>query len=685
MDRTNFNQGFPLKHIQVTDAFLGQKMELVRREVIPYQWEALNDRVEGAEPSFCMRNFKLAARLGEKRREQGQESLPVFSVNEFNLTPLDRDSMEDRFYGFVFQDTDFAKWIEAVGYSLAGHPDPELERVADEAIDIVCRAQYEDGYLDTYYIINDPSRRFTNLMDYHELYCFGHLTEGAIAYYQATGKDRLLKAAMRFADYIGSVFGKGEGKRRGYPGHEIAEMALGRLYEVTGEERYLDLAKFFIDERGKEPYFFEEEQRLRWEKYGRNPGEKAVSGEEDFYHQAHLPIRKQKEAVGHAVRAVYLYTGLAMVAKYTEDEELKQICERFWDDIVKRKMYVTGGIGAQPAGEAFSYKYHLPNDTMYNETCASIGLIFFARRMLEMEPDARYADVMERALYNGVLSGMAADGKSFFYVNPMEVEPEDCRKNPILSHVALPRQKWFGCACCPPNIARLLTSIAQYAYSGNNDTLYMHLYLGGELEKKIGDSAVHISVKSAFPWEEKVEISLGMDRETEFTYAIRIPGFCHEACVTVNGNRESSGMSKGYLYLRRKWRDGDQIILNFPMKPVFLQADTRVRADIGKTVLMRGPVVYCAEEADNGKRLDLLEVCVDCEPQAQWHRGEQGDFLLLTGRGRRILPKEFEELYHPLTGYAYEDTEITWTPYFSWGNRGVGEMKTYLRWYSENP
>lgn len=365
MEKENFSRGFSLKNIQVTDLFFKQLMDTVREEMIPYQWAVLNDEVEEAEPSFCMRNFRLAAKLGEKRRAEGQESLPVWPTDNFNLVPEDMEHLEDRFYGFVFQDTDFSKWIEAVGYSLSQHPDPALEELADSAIDVVC-------------------------------------------------------AAMKFADYIDGAFGPEAGKSKGYPGHEIAEIALGRLYETTREERYLRLAKFFIDERGQKPYYFDAEHHV----------ERKAEEEDYFYHQAHRPVRQQDEAVGHAVRAVYLYTGMAEVAKYTGDEELKKACEKLWDSIEHEKMYITGGIGGTPEGEAFSYRYHLPNDRMYNETRASIGLVFFVGKMLEMSPKSCYGDVMERALYNGIISGMALDGKSFFYVNPMEVEPEGCENWP---------------------------------------------------------------------------------------------------------------------------------------------------------------------------------------------------------------------------------------------------------------
>lgn len=673
MDISRFSQGFDLKRIQITEPFWGERMETVRKEVIPYQWAALNDEVEGAAPSFCMKNFKLAAKLAQKRKDCGQDSLPVWPVDNFNLVPEDMEKREERFYGFVFQDTDFSKWIEAVGYSLSQHPDAELEKLADEAIDVVCEAQYEDGYLDTFYIINNPSKRFTNLRDYHELYCFGHLAEGAVAYYEATGKDKLLKAVLRFADYIDSVFGPEEGKCKGYPGHEIAEMALGRLYELTGEKRYLKLAEFFINERGKRPYYFDVEHGIT-----------RKEGEIDYYyHQAHQPVREQDEAVGHAVRAVYLYTAMAQVAKYSGDDELKKACERLWNSIEHEKMYITGGIGATPEGEAFSYAYHLPNDRMYNETCASIGLVFFARRMLEMSPQSRYGDVMERALYNGILSGMALDGKSFFYVNPLEVEPEGCKRDAQRKHVALPRQKWFGCACCPPNLCRMISSVAQYAYSEKEDSIWMHLYCGAELKKTFGDVEVRIHVESGYPWKEKVDIVFEMDKEVEFTYAMRIPGWCRGFAACVNGESREWVQRDGYLYIQRNWKDGDHISVSLPMEPVFCQADTRVREDVGKTALMRGPLVYCVEEVDNGAELDLVEVNVRGEVTVTEESGELGEVTVLRAKGRRIRSRHTKNLYEPFCEYEYAPVELRFIPYFAWCNRGVGEMKTYLRYFSE--
>lgn len=381
MNQKKYSTPLSLRDIQVTDDFWKNEMELVRTEVIPYQWEALNDRVEGAAPSFCMRNFQIAGKMNREKAQKGSSyQEPKYTFRGFESLPEDPQHMEDQFYGFVFQDSDFSKWIEAVGYSLTQYPDAALEEIADGAIDIVCAAQQEDGYLDTYYIINGKDKIFTNLRDHHELYCFGHLVEGAVAYYQATGKDKLLKAAEHFADYIDHYFGEEEGKCKGYPGHEIAEMALVRLYEVTKKKKYLDLAAFFINQRGTKPYYFDTEGHPKESIHEEEGGLRYA------YNQAHLPVREQSEAVGHAVRAVYLYSGMADVARLKEDERLFAACERLWNNIVEKKLYITGGIGATHMGEAFSFNYDLPNDTAYAETCASIGLIFFARRMLQIKP-----------------------------------------------------------------------------------------------------------------------------------------------------------------------------------------------------------------------------------------------------------------------------------------------------------
>ena len=671
MNERTTSKPISLRNITVTDGFWKKEMELVRKEVIPYQWDALNDRVPGAAPSFCMRNYKLAGKITRARKEQGASYEDKTWPMIFETLPEDMDHMEDRFYGFLFQDSDFSKWIEAVAYSLTQHPDSELEKVADEAIDVVCAAQQEDGYLDTYYIINDMSKRFTNLRDNHELYCFGHLTEGAVAYYQATGKDKLLTTARRYADYLATRFGREDGQIKGYPGHEIAEMALIRLYEVTGEKKYLDLCNFFLDERGVRPHYFDSER----------PEQIKPADKEKIryhYHQAHVPVREQDEAVGHAVRAVYLYSGMADVARLTGDEKMLAACEKLWDNITNKKMYITGGIGGTHIGESFSFNYDLPNDTAYAETCASIGLIFFARRMLEIRPDSKYSDVMERALYNGVLSGMALDGKSFFYVNPLEVLPEACHKDERKFHVKPIRQKWFGCACCPPNIARLLSSIASYAYTENEDTLFTHLYIGGEIEKEFATSKVHFSVDSKMPWSGEVTITASMEKNTAYTLALRIPQWCDN--YTLDGVDISGEVRDGYLYLTKVWKNGDTVSLNFSMPIRMMRSHSAVRENTGRIALMRGPIVYCIESVDNGA--NLQNVCVDVsKPIIDVPWDELSSYMIaLYAHGRRYDADDCSDsLYAEYTEPKYTETALQFVPYYAWNNRGEGEMMVWVR------
>lgn len=650
----------------VLDEFWKKEIDLIRERVIPYQWRALNDQIPEANPSYCMHNYKVAAKINDKIRTQPDYKQPVYSTNDFCIWPVNKEKVEDRFYGFLFQDSDFSKWIEAVAYSLKQTPNVELEKIADEAIDIVCAAQLDDGYLDTFYIINDINKRFTNLRDNHELYCLGHLIEGAVAYYEATGKDKLLKTACRFADCVANYFGEEKGKEKGYPGHEIAEMALARLYELTGDEKYLNLGLYFINERGKKPYYFDIEHPPK-------------NGEEDKiryeYHQAHLPVRLQGEATGHAVRAVYLYSGMADFARITGDESLKKACMTLWNDITTKKMYITGGIGGTNVGEAFSFAYDLPNDTAYAETCASIGLVFFAQRMLKIDIDSRYADVMERALYNGVLSGISLDGTSFFYVNPLEVLPEACYKDKRKEHVKPVRQKWFGCACCPPNLARLISSIGSYIYTETEDTLYIHLYIGNEVEKKIAGTRVKLNMQSGFPWNGNVTINIKSEKKQAFTLALRIPDWSDSYHIEVN-NAEIR-VEKGYLYITKEWTE-DIISITFSMEVHLYEASAKVRENVGKVTLMRGPIVYCLEEVDNGKNLHLLKV------------NQNTDFIIasnsilnepinsiITSGFKEI--KQKEQLYHPYQKKMYEPVNLKWIPYYAWANRGEGEMQVWVR------
>ncbi len=729
MNDKDYSRPLDLKQVQITDAFWGREQELVRTQVIPYQWEALNDRIPEAAPSFCMRNFKVAGELMREKQEQGNSYVPpTYTYRGFEALPEDSANPDPgKFYGFVFQDSDFFKWVEAVGYSLAGHPDPELERTADEAIDIVCGAQAENGYLDTYYIINGMDRIFTNLRSHHELYCFGHLVEGAVAYYQATGKDKLLMAAERYGDFIADHFGPETGKCQGYPGHEIAEMALARLYEVTGKQKYLELSRFFLDMRGTRPYYFDREEKEQAEYEGKPY--KAPGEELRFqYNQAHLPVREQAEAVGHAVRAVYLYSGMADVARLTQDEAMYGACRKLWDSIANEKLYITGGIGGTHIGEAFSYPYDLPNDTAYSETCAAIGLAFFARRMLEIRADGRYGDVMEQALYNTIPAGMALDGKSFFYVNPLEVMPEACEQDERKRHVKNMRQKWFGCACCPPNIARIVSSLGAYAYTGNESALFTHLYLGSRLSFVLGGHSMSMDVETDYPWDGEVKITLhaGGEAGAKGTLAFRIPGWCRGAqaevrrkqCtltqwdilgggivsvsrqlslegmdwdnapakvdrLPVSGENIEGKIQDGYLYMDGEWQDGDEIYLTFPMEVRCVRANTRVREDIGKVAFLRGPVCYCMEEADNGKDLHLLRVdpgkLADAKVECSRELGHEMRVLRIPGY-RQEPSGESDGLYTAFSPAEEREAILTWIPYYAWNNRGKGEMSVWVRY-----
>ena len=636
----------PLTGMQVTDRFFAPRIDLVRTQMLPYQWEALNDRLKDTEPSHCIENFRIAA--GISRGE---------------------------YHGMVFQDSDLYKWLEAVAYQLAVRPDLSLREAADSAIRLIGQAQTPEGYLNTYYQTHPDEKRFSNLQNNHELYCAGHLIEAAVAFAQAVGDTRLLDVARRYADLIDRVFGPEEGKLHGYPGHEIIEMALVRLFRLTGEERYLRLARYFIDQRGQAPLYFEEEAR--------RDGNRDFVWNETFmryqYYQAGKPVREQTEAEGHAVRAVYLYSGMADVAAETGDQTLFEACRTLFDNIVSRRMYITGAIGSTHVGEAFTYDYDLPNESVYAETCAQIGLCFFAQRMLNSEMDGRYADVIERALYNSVLSGMSLDAKRFFYVNPLEVVPEACEKDDRLRHVKPQRQKWFGCACCPPNLARFLGSLPSYAFSAGGDTLYMHLYIGGEVRVALAHAEVHLSVESDYPWDGRVRLTV--HTPGEYGIAVRISGWCRGYELKVNGESVSSEPVRGYVSLNRVWREEDTVELNLKMPVTLMRANPAVRADTGKLCVVRGPLVYSLEEADNGKDLHLLRLPLQTAFEVHDEPQLLGGIRTIRCNAFR-RSKSFAEgqLYAPVCGAEeMTETQLTWIPYFAWANREPGEMAVWIR------
>ncbi|MDV0512903.1 glycoside hydrolase family 127 protein [Citrobacter portucalensis] len=640
-----------LNNITITDPFLGEYQRLIRDVVIPYQWQALNDEIPEAEPSHALMNYRIAAGL-----EHGE------------------------FYGMVFQDSDVTKWLEAVAWSLSQKPDAQLEKTTDEVIELLAKAQCEDGYLNTWYTVKEPGLRWTNVAECHEMYCAGHLFEAAVAFFNATGKRRLLEIACRFADHIDTVFGPNEGQLRGYPGHPEIELALMRLYEVTQEPRYQALARFFLEERGQQPYYYDIEFAQRggtwhWDNWG-----EAWMVKDKAYTHAHKPLAQQSEAVGHAVRSVYLMTGLAHIARMTNDEEKRQTCLRIWNNMVQRRMYITGGIGSQGIGEAFTSDYDLPNDTAYGESCASIGLMMFARRMLEMEGDAHYADVMERAFYNTVLGGMALDGKHFFYVNPLETQPKSIPHNHIYDHIKPVRQRWFGCACCPPNIARTLVAIGHYIFTPRPDALFINFYAGSEAQFTVDAQTLALKIEGNYPWDEQVSIRFNQPQVVEHTLALRLPEWCAAPMVRINGEAAQGKMVKGYLHLHRQWQEGDIITLNLPMPVRRVYANPLVRHAAGKVAIQRGPLVYCLEEADNGAQLHNLSL-----PKASAFREVQGVGLLkgkvlLQAEGVRVLTAHEDK---PLYSFdnrqtAVEKQTLTFIPWFSWANRGEGEMRIWV-------
>ena len=673
MDR-HFSKPLSIENVRINDAFWQREMGLIRSAVIPYQWEALHDRVPGAAPSWWAHNMRAAAR-SIAARKAGKPYTP-HPTEHFENLPEDPEKADpDTFYGFVFQDSDGYKWLEAAAYQLSLRENPELLAQAQEAVDMICAAQEEDGYLDTYYTLTGRDRAFTNLKDHHELYCFGHMTEAAVAWRQATGREDLLNAVKRFARCISSRFGPG--LKRGCPGHEIAEMALLRLYEETGEKEWLDLATFFLDVRGTDPNTFALEENERRKNQGLSP--LPVEGGRYAYYQAHMPVRRMKEAVGHAVRQMYLCSGMADAARINRDPEMEKACRRLWDSVVREKMYVTGGVGGTHVGEAFSRPFDLPSDTAYSETCAAVGLVFFARRMLQLEPRAEYADVMEKALYNTVLAGMALDGQSFFYVNPLEVDPGACETDERLRHVHPVRQKWFGCACCPPKIARLVSSLGQYICTGTEDTLYIHLYVGSEIKAEWNGRALTLRLDADLARDGKVTVTV-ISGEGEGTIALRRPGWADGGDIRYPEGAAVREVN-GYCLIHHEWKSGDTIRADFPMPVQVLAASPRVRETAGQVCFVRGPFVYCAEEKDNGKDLHLLRASPERVGEAAVEALSIGGFSLpaLKIPGKRVSPQDGSPLYAPWQKEETRDTSILLVPYFAWNNRGEGEMRVWLR------
>ena len=618
----------PFTHVTIDDAFWKPRVEMNRAHTLPHSYRLL-------QTTGRLAAFHLDWTLGKEAEPH------------------------------IFWDSDVAKWLEAASYSLATFPDPELEQQVDEAISLIASAQQPDGYLNPHFTVVEPEKRWKNLRENHELYCAGHLIEAAVAHFQTTGKRTLLDVMCRYADHIAATFGTGPGQKRGYDGHQEIELALVKLYDVTHEERYLQLAAYFVNERGRQPHYFDLEAVMR----GENP--------EDFqhqtyeYNQSHVPVREQTEVVGHAIRAMYLYAAMADLARETSDTTLLDACRRLWDHLCSTRMYVTGGIGTSRHNEGFTTDYDLPNETAYAETCAAIGLVMWSQRMLQLDCNSRYADVMEHALYNGVISGVSQDGTLFFY------------ENPLASTGAHHRQPWYDVSCCPTNIARLLPSLGQYIYAANANanTLAVHLYIQSNVRVRVGEQEITLRQEANYPWEGAIRLGLQMDAPTTFRLKLRVPGWCHQTVIRVNGeaiNLEEC-LEQGYAGIERLWQNGDQVQVDFALPVERVYAHPAIAFDLGRVALQRGPLVYCLESADNPVPLERLLLPANAEIQTTRDPQLFGGAVVIQSEG--LLYEE-----HAWAGNLYrtepprlDPYTMRAIPYYLWDNRAAGEMRVWLR------
>jgi uncharacterized protein len=561
----------------------------------------------------------------------------------------------------MYWDSDIGKWIEAAAYTLASRRDPRLEAVIDDIIARIEAAQEPDGYFNSYFQRRAPEAKWSNLRDWHELYCAGHLMEGAVAYAAATGKRRLLEVMCRYADLIARTFGRGEGRRRAYCGHEEIELALVKLARFTGESRYMDLARYFIDERGQQPHYFDIEARA----HGSDPAE--------WYHrvyqynQSHVPVREQDKVVGHAVRAMYLYSAMADLAAEDADQGLHDACVRLWRDLTQKRLYVTGGLGPSWTNEGFTRDYDLPNETAYAETCAAVGLVFWAHRMLLMSGQSTYADVMERALYNGAVSGISLRGDRFFY------------ENRLASRGGVERWVWHRCPCCPANIARLVASLGQYVASVAPGELSLHIYGQSRLAATVDGHEVTLRQTTRFPWDGTVEIEVGVARPMHFALRLRVPDWSGAASIRINGESVMPTADRGYLRIERDWAAADRVTLSLAMPVRRLSARPDLTFDLGRVALQRGPFIYCVEEADAGSDVERLlldgSATIDTcfEPDLLGGVGTlQVPALAATDSGWG------EQLYRD-GGQELRTTMVRAIPYPLWAHRGSGCMAVWLR------
>lgn len=609
--------------VQITDAFWKPRIEKVARVTIPVcieQTEIKTPRIDNFE--------KVARRQGEKHE------------------------------GIYFDDSDVYKALEAIAYSLKNHPDAGLEKKADEWIDKIAAAQEPDGYLNTYYSLTGLDKRWTD-MEKHEDYCAGHLIEAAVAYYNTTGKKKLLEVAIRFADHIEETF-----RKRNVPwvsGHQEIELALVKLYRATNNKKYLDLSDWFLQQRGR-GYG----KGVIWDQW-KNPD----------YCQDGTPVKEQKEITGHAVRAMYLYTGAADVAAAKNDPEYMNSMKAVWEDVVYRNMYITGGIGSSGTNEGFSVDYDLPNENAYCETCASVGMVFWNQRMNLLTGDSKYVDVLERSLYNGALDGLSLSGDRFFYGNPLASSGKHSRS------------EWFGTACCPSNISRLIASLGDYIYAKSDDAVWINLFVGSNTTVPLEKGSVLIRQETNYPWEGSNAIHVSPDRKIKFKMKIRIPGWAKGTPVpgetykylqpeatpfqlTLNGKVVPYVMNNGYAVIDRVWKKNDVINLVLPMDVKKVVSSDKVKENVGKVAIERGPLVYCFEHADNdGKAMNII-LPDNAKAIAKFRPELLGGVTTIQCEASVVRPSS--------DGSAVETVKenITAIPYFSWANRGKGEMQVWV-------
>ena len=530
--------------------------------------------------------------------------------------------------GIFFDDSDVYKALEGMAYSLMNNPDPALEKKADEWIDKFAAAQQPDGYINTYYTLTGLDKRWTN-MDKHEMYCAGHMIEAGVAYYQATGKRKLLDVCVRMVDHMMSIFGPG--KRHWVPGHEEIELALVKLYQVTNEEKYLDFAYWLLEERGHG--------------YGSMGGEGTWN---KSYYQDDKPVREMTDIAGHAVRCMYLYCGMADVAAIKGDSGYIAALDRLWEDVVLRNMYITGGIGSSKHNEGFTEDYDLPNLEAYCETCASVGMVFWNQRMNQFTGDSKYIDVLERSLYNGALAGISLKGDRFFYVNPLESRGDHHR------------QEWYGCACCPSQISRFLPSIGNYIYGTSADAIWVNLYIGNEASFKVDGEEIRLRQSTDYPWNGEIELQVSAVRPLKKDFRLRIPGWCKEYSVFVNDEPVEPKTDKGYVVLNNTWKEGDIIRLDLSMPIEVEAADPRVKENIGKRAIQRGPLVYCLEEVDNPDNFDNLSISPSTSFLSDFESSLLDGVVVINARNA--------------------DNTLSFIPYYAWDNRETGKMKVWIEY-----